>query len=317
VGRGVQPPFGPAGSEPSLHKPANASKLLDLAEDRLDGLGPRRVSFPGTGLGEALEHHLFCAGFRGRRRKRDLEEPTELPAMPLQIANVSRRNSEHLCGLGARHVAFRVGGHDLVAPRRAPLREGKLRGEAPLPPFVDRTRPGPRRELLVEIVALGRGDEQLDAELEAGVVLAEITGVGDDRADRLFGSGGLQVALGLSDQGLELTDVVVVLGDVGGDDDVVLCDRGLGVVALDVAARDPECATLGIGEVDLLVAFSLALIGMLEAPAPGLLALLFERLVLGALGLVVGELLGPFRLDLLLGSSQRLVPPLGNGEVLG
>jgi hypothetical protein len=50
---------------------------------------------------------------------------------------------------------------------------------------------------------------------------------------------------------LEVPEVGAVDGDLGGDDDLILADGGLGVVALDPAARGLDVARVRIADIDL------------------------------------------------------------------
>jgi hypothetical protein len=93
---------------------------------------------------------------------------------------------------------------------------------------------------------LDSGDQQLGAFGEQ-VVLGAVAGVRQQHADLGGDSGVDQVLLGLGEHGLQLAHVVGVLGDVGGEDDLLLGHDRLGVVALDEALG--ELHEPGVGSV--------------------------------------------------------------------
>src|SRR4029077_6934272 len=123
-----------------------------------------------------------------------------------------------------------------------------------------------------------------------------------------------KVGLGGAGHGLELVHVGGGVGDVGGHDDLVLVDGGLGVVALQVPARALHGLGVGIGEVHP----GLAAAGWTRWPRGGLLGPLRSGLAVAVLaGLVIGVARGLVVVKLLAALSQPLGTGLLGGQGLG
>ena len=110
----------------------------------------------------------------------------------------------------------------------------------------------PARPGAFALVGVGR-DEHRDA-LAGDVLdllLVPVAGVGDDHAGLLGDAGRVEFCLCGVDHWAEMSEVWRVGIDLRGDHDLVLVDDGLGVVALDVAARCLEVLGVRVGHVHL------------------------------------------------------------------
>ena len=81
-----------------------------------------------------------------------------------------------------------------------------------------------------------------------------VAGVGHHHARPVWDLGGVQGLVDGVEHGVELLDVVGLLGELGRDADLVLGDHGLGVVALHGPGAGAQEAAVQVGDVGRLVA---------------------------------------------------------------
>ena len=133
---------------------------------------------------------------------------------------------------GLAVLAFELGGH-----RRAEPVASGCRGLAVLAGLALAAVPG-------------RRDQQLGRVGDGGdVVDRPVAGVGQRRLGLLFDAGGGQRGGRGLEHGLELVDVVGLVGELGGDDQLVQGGDRLGVVALHGGVAGVQEAAVGVGDV--------------------------------------------------------------------